>query len=139
MFPRVKDKQLLKNYNKIWQKIGSLMGKDFDSKPFYGDKYLKTKIRTFEDSIITNFYDNKMPEEKVPCNKVPIIMLDSVLYAYEMYHPQTYLEECKQKQQKAKTKTKRNYNDEELKSDSDSNDETESDETESDADTNDKE
>ena len=89
--------------------VMSLMGIDFDSKPFYGDKYIKTKIRTFENSIITNFHDKKMPEEKlpcnnIPCNKVPIIMLDFVLYAYEMYHPQTYVEECKYKQQKQKQK-----------------------------------
>ena len=30
----VKDKQLFKNYNKIWEKIESLMRKKFDSKPF---------------------------------------------------------------------------------------------------------
>ena len=31
----VKDKQLFKNYNKIWEKTESLMRKKFDSKPFY--------------------------------------------------------------------------------------------------------
>ena len=31
----VKDKQLFKNYNKIWGKFKSLMRKKFDSKPFY--------------------------------------------------------------------------------------------------------
>ena len=30
----IKDKQLFKNYNKIWEKIESLMRKKFDSKPF---------------------------------------------------------------------------------------------------------
>ena len=44
----VKDKQLLKNYNKIWKKIERLMSIDFDSKTTYGDddKYIKTKIKT---------------------------------------------------------------------------------------------
>ena len=53
-------------------------------------------------------------------------MLDSVLYAYEKYHPQTFLEECKYVQEKIKTK---NYIDENLKieSDRDSDSETESD------------
>ena len=58
----VKDKQLFKNYNKIWEKIESLMRKKFDSKLFYGNddnKYIKTKIKTFKDSIITNFHDKK--------------------------------------------------------------------------------
>ena len=59
---RVKDKQLLKNYNKIWGKIEKLMKIDFESKPVYGDddKYIKTKIKTYEKSIITNFHNKKM-------------------------------------------------------------------------------
>ena len=44
----VKDKQLFKNYNKIWEKIEGLMKKKkIDSKPFYANdnnsKYIKTK------------------------------------------------------------------------------------------------
>ena len=40
---RVNNKQLLKNYNKIWEKIENLMKIDFESKPVYGDddKYIK--------------------------------------------------------------------------------------------------
>ena len=39
---KVKDKQLFKNYNKIWQKKEKLMSIDFDGKPTYGDddKYI---------------------------------------------------------------------------------------------------
>ena len=63
----VKDKQLLKNYNKIWKKIEKLMSIDFDSKPTYGDddKYVKTKIKTYEDSIPANLY-NKTRSKKTP-------------------------------------------------------------------------
>ena len=41
-------KQLLKNYNKIWEKVEKLMKIDFVSKPVYGDddKYIKTKVKT---------------------------------------------------------------------------------------------
>ena len=75
----VKDKQLLKNYNKIWKKSERWMSKDFDSKTAYGDddgKHIKTKIKTYEDNITTNFYDKKR-SKKFP--EVPIIILDSVL------------------------------------------------------------
>ena len=47
-----------------------------------------------------------------------IIILDSVIYAYEKYHPQTFLEECKYAKEKIKAN---NYIDEELKSESESN------------------
>ena len=45
-----------------------------------------------------------------------IIILDSILYAYEKYYPQIFLEEFKYTQEKIKTT---NYIDEELKSESD--------------------
>ena len=94
---------------------------DFESKPVYGDddKYIKTKIKTYAGSMITNFHNKKMPKEKVPCKSLSIIMLDSVIKANKKYYPQTFLEECKYMQEKIKTE---NYIDEEL--DSDSNDET---------------
>ena len=55
---RVRDKQLLMNYNSLWEKIEKLMGVDFESMPVYGDddKYIKTKIKTYENNITTNFH-----------------------------------------------------------------------------------
>ena len=118
----IKDKQLLKNYNKIWKKIERLMSLDFDSKTTYGDddKYIKTKITTYEDSITTNFCNKKgskkIPEEKIPHKCLSIIILDSVLYAYGKYHPQIFLEECKYVKENIEAN---NYIDKESKSESD--------------------
>ena len=61
------------------------MGIDFHSKSNYGDQYKKTKTRTFEESIIKNFHGKKMPEEKIACTCIPIIMLDSILYPYGIF------------------------------------------------------
>ena len=97
----IKEMQLLKSYNKIWKKIGKLMKIDFNTKTTYGDddKYIKARIKTYKDSIITNFYDKKgskkMPEEKIPHKCLSIIILDSVIYTYEKSYPQIFLEECK--------------------------------------------
>ena len=123
------DKQLLKNYNKICEKVEKLMKIDFESKSVYGDddKYTKTKIKTYEKSIITNFYNKKMPKEKAPYKCLSIIMIDSVIKANKKCYPQPLLEECKYIQEKMKTE---NYIDEELErseSDSESDSETESD------------
>ena len=94
------------------------MGIDFNTKPTYGDddKYIKTKIKTYADSIITNFHSKKMAKEKVLCQCLSITMLDSVIESDEKYYPQTFLEECKYVQEKIKFE---NYIDEELDSDSD--------------------
>ena len=98
---------------------------DFESKSIYGDddKYIKTKIRMYAESMITNFQDKKMPKEKAPCKCLSMIMLDSVIKANKNYYPQTLLEECKYVQEKIKTE---NHIDEDLEK-SDSNDKTESD------------
>ena len=59
----VKDEHLFKNYNKVWEKTEGSIGKNFDSKSFYANddnKYIKTKIKTFKDSIITNFHNKKV-------------------------------------------------------------------------------
>ena len=63
---RVNNKQLSKNYNKVWEKVKKLMRIDFESKPVYGDhdKYIKTKIKIYAGSIITNFHDKKCLKKK---------------------------------------------------------------------------
>ena len=79
---------------------------DFNTKTTYGDddKYIKTKIKTYKDSIITNFYNkNESKKKEVPQKCLSIIILDSVIYAYEKYHPQTFLEECKYVEENIKT------------------------------------
>ena len=112
------------------EKVEKLMKIDFNTETAYGDddKYVKTKIKTYKDNITTNFYNEygpkKIPEEKVLDKFLSIILLDSVIYAYEKYHPQTFLEECKYAKEKAKTN---NYIDEELKSVSDTDSDSDSD------------
>ena len=125
----VKDKQLLKKYTKIWETIEGLMKINFESKPVYGDhdKYIKTKIKIYAGSIITNFHNKKMPKEKVPCRCLSIVMIDSVIRVNKKYYPQALLEECKNIQEKIKIE---NYINEDLvvsESDNSSNDETGSD------------
>ena len=98
------------------------MNIDFNTKPTYDDdRYIKTKTKTYEDNITTNCYNKKwsrkLLEEKIPHKCLSIIILDSILYAYEKYHPQIFLEECKYVKENIKAK---NYIDKELKSQSDS-------------------
>ena len=126
----IKDIQLLKYYIKIWRKIEKFMKINFNTKTTYGDddKYMKTKIKTYKDSIITNFCNKngskKIPEEKAPCKCLSIIILDSIVYAYKKYYPQIFLEECKHAKENIKTK---NYIDKELKSESESDIDTDND------------
>ena len=64
---KIIDNELLKKYSKIWERVSSLMNIKFDSEPLYGDndKYIKTKIELYEDRIIKNFQDKKLPKENL--------------------------------------------------------------------------
>ena len=124
---KISNKQLLKKYNQIWKRVEKLLKIEFDSEPVYGDndKYIKTKIKIYAGSMITNFQSNKIPKEKARRKSLSIIMLDSVIKAKKKYYPQTLLEECKYEQEKIKME---NLIDDDLEkresdeSDSDSND-----------------
>ena len=102
---------------------------DFESKPVYGHyyKYIKTKIKIYADSVITNFHNKQMPKEKAPCKCLSIITIDSVIKANKKYYPQTLLEECKYIQEKIKIENYISKELEESESDIDSNNEIESD------------
>ena len=59
------DKKILNNYTKIWEKMTSLIGKEFDSEPDYGDndKYIKTKIKSYGDKVNAGFKGNKIQKK----------------------------------------------------------------------------
>ena len=57
----IKDIQLSKSYDKYGKNMEKLMKIDFNTKTTYGDddKYIKTRIKAYKDSIITNFFNKK--------------------------------------------------------------------------------
>ena len=58
-----------------------------------GDKYIKTKIKMYEDRVNTNFQAKKVPKENASYRCFSL-MLDSVIRVNKKYYPQTLLEEC---------------------------------------------
>ena len=51
----IKDETFLEKYNEIWKKVSIIIKNEFDSKPVYNKKYLKTKIKSYNGKIKTNF------------------------------------------------------------------------------------
>ena len=51
------------------------MNIEFDSEPVYGDndKYIKTKIKMYEDRVNTNVQGKKLPKENVSCQCLSLI------------------------------------------------------------------
>ena len=62
---KVTDKNLLKMYTEIWEKVNNLMDIKFDNEPVYVDKneYINTKIRLHEDKVNTNFQGKKYQQK----------------------------------------------------------------------------
>ena len=94
---KINDNKLLKKYNKIWGKISNLLNIKFDSQSVYGDgeKYIKTKIKMYEDRVNKNFQGKKVPKEHASYKCLSLIMLDSFIRANENLYPQKLSGECK--------------------------------------------
>ena len=91
--------EFLERYTAIWEKISDLVNKKFDSDPIHKNKYINTKIRSYNNDIKTNFRNidnkiNKLPEKNKPYKCVSLISLDSIIKINKKYYPQTHLQEC---------------------------------------------
>ena len=92
----VKDEKILKKYLKIWSKIKRLIKKGLNSEPVYNDKYIKTKIKIYNDKVYTNFQHNKIPKDNEYCACLSLIILDSILVNSDKeFYLQIFLEQCK--------------------------------------------
>ena len=79
---KISNKQLLKKYNQIWKRVEKLLKIEFDSEPVYGDndKYIKTKIKIYSDSMITNFQDKKNAKRK---STIQVFINNNVRFCYQ--------------------------------------------------------
>ena len=75
----IEDDDVYVKYNNISNKIKNLLnGIRLTSDVIYGDKYIKTKVKTFKTSGVL-FNDNIPLEEKIEYECIPCISIDSVL------------------------------------------------------------
>ena len=61
---KIEDEDLYLKYSEIWNKMKKLLGIKFHSKPIYDDKYIKTKVKTFNSMINTLFSGDEIPKER---------------------------------------------------------------------------
>ena len=91
----IKDQKLLEKYDQICKKVSNIIKKEFDSNPVYNENYIKTKIKSYNGKINTNFHNNKITKEGCQCICLSVILIDSVYKKKKNYYPQVILEECK--------------------------------------------
>ena len=75
----IENENVYLKYTKIWKKIKRLLNIKFHSQPILDDKYIKTKVKTFDETINTVFSHNNFPKEKSHYICIEAICIDSVL------------------------------------------------------------
>ena len=71
-------------------------------RPVFDGKYIKIRIKTFEDKIITKFTDNKIPKGSTHYWCIAVICVDSVRELEKENYPPDSLELCKFRLKKKK-------------------------------------
>ena len=61
----IEDENEYLKYNKIWNKTKKLINIKFYSQPIHDSKYIKAKVKAFDEVIKTHFSDNKVPKKKI--------------------------------------------------------------------------
>ena len=91
---RIDDEKLLEKYRAIYIKIEDLKNIRLNALPVYDGRYIKTKIRTFDDKLYKNFRGLDMPEDDIECEYFTVSFIDSLLVYDKKYYLQVYLDNC---------------------------------------------
>ena len=94
---KIEEESVYLKYAEIWNKIKSILNVKFHSQPIYDDKYIKTKVKTFNDTFNTLLSGDEIPKERIHYVCISAICIDSVLRTGKKNYPQVYLEQCKYK------------------------------------------
>ena len=63
----------------------------------YDDIYIKTKIRTYGNSVYTNFRGLNVPKDDIEWESFTVISIDSLLVYENKFYLQVYLDNCADK------------------------------------------
>ena len=66
--------------------VSNLLKKEFDSDPVYNEKYLKTKINSYDGKINANFHNDRVPEEGCYCVCLEVALIESVFKMGKNYY-----------------------------------------------------
>ena len=94
---KIEEESVYLKYAEIWNIMKSVLNVKFHSQLIYDDKYIKTKVKTFNNILNTLVSGDEIPKEMIHYVCISAICIDSVLKADKKNYPQVYLEQCKYK------------------------------------------
>ena len=97
MLFKIEDQSVYLKYTDTGNEVKSILNVKFHSQPIYDDKYIKTKVKTYNNTINTQFSGDEIPKERFHYICISAICIDSVLKTDKKNYPQVYLEQCKYK------------------------------------------
>ena len=63
----IDDEKLLEKYKTILTKIEDLKNIELNALPVYDDRYIKIKVKTYGNKVLTNFRGLNVPEYHIEC------------------------------------------------------------------------
>ena len=88
----INDEKLLEKYKAILTKIEDLKNIKLHTLQVYDDRYIKTKLKRFNDKVYTNFLGLNVPEDDIEFESFTVISIDSFLVEGKKYYLQVYLD-----------------------------------------------
>ena len=76
---KIEDESVYLKYTEIWNEIKDILNVKFHSPPIYDDKYIKTKVKTFNNVIYTLFSGDEIPKQRTHYVCIAAICINSVL------------------------------------------------------------
>ena len=68
----INNEKTLEKYSEIWNKIKSLIKREFNSEPVYNNKHIKTKIKIYR---VYKFLAKKIPKDNEYCACLSVMLL----------------------------------------------------------------
>ena len=65
----LEEKQYVRKFYEMWNKVKQLMIKDIDVAVVHDDKYIPPKIKSYGNEIKTDFHNDGLPPEKTHIHK----------------------------------------------------------------------
>ena len=75
----IDDGKLLEKYKAIWTKIEDLKNIELNALPVNDSRYIKTKMRTYDDKVYNCFHGLNVLEDEIKCESFTVISTDSLL------------------------------------------------------------